>query len=259
MQKPDQLLKQLGLTDSEVTVYLAMCRGLVRVQDVMKATRLKRPTVYYALARLQERGLIHHTSKGSGERYGVEPAERLVTIAKRQVKESSDLEKEIVALAPSLTEKSLPGEHPHVSFYEGVDAIKNVIMETLYCRVRHIDSIAPNDNFFWQVGGNFAETYVSERARRLIKTRNLWESDFGAKHFRKGLYQDLYRGISEIRIVPPAMRGKSATTIFLFDEKTLYISSLKNAYALLVTSQEHNDAMKAMFDGLWAASKPIKE
>lgn len=246
MQNPRETLARLGLVDSEIKVYLAMLGGARKVAEIMKTTRQKRPTVYYALAKLAERGLLRKTGRAD-EPYQPEPAERLRTVAENRVKEAGEIAKEIDGLIPHLGPKSGRLEKPQVAFYEGVEAVKNVIMETLYCKDRHIDSIAPRDNFFWGIGQSFAASYVAERARRKIKTRNLWEAPIDPKRMRE---QD-YRGLSEIRVLPKVMHGRFSTTVFLFDDKTLYISSLKNAYALLVTSQEHHDAMTAMFDGLW--------
>lgn len=252
MKTPQDILAALGLNDSEIKTYLAMTRGASAVRDIMKSTRQKRPTVYYALARLAERGLVRKTGRGAEERFAAEPPERLKTVAESRRAEAERLEKDVAALVPSLAVASGKGsERPHVAFYEGLEAVKNVIMETLYNRERHIDSIAPRDNFFWQVGSEFAAAYVAERARRKIRTRNLWESPIDPKRQRK----EHYAGLSDIRILPEVMHGKFTTTVFLYDDKTLYISSLKNAYALLVTSQEHHDAMKAMFEGLWSTSK----
>lgn len=246
MQNPRETLARLGLADSEIKVYLAMLGGARKVGEIMKTTRQKRPTVYYALTKLAERGLLRKTGRAD-EPYMPEPAERLRTVVESRVKEAGEIAKEIEALIPSLGPKTGRLEKPEVAFYEGVEAVKNVIMETLYCKDRHIDSIAPTGNFFWGVGAGFAAGYVSERARRKIRTRNLWEAPIDPKRMRP---QD-YQGLSEIRVLPKVMHGRFSTTVFLFDDKTLYISSLKNAYALLVTSQEHHDAMTAMFDGLW--------
>ena len=252
VSEPKKVLSELGLTDAEIAVYLAMVRGTHSVRDIMKTTRQKRPTVYYAISKLLERGLVRQTGLGPRERWQPEPPERLKTIAAQKIKEMRSLEEAVNALVPGLSAKTEALEkRPHVAFYEGVEAVKNVIMETLYCRERHIDSIAPKENFFWHVGDDFALGYVAERARRRIKTRNLWEAPIDVKRQRK----EHYEGLSEIRILPAVMHGKFVTTIFLYDDKTLYISSLKNAYALLVTSQEHHDAMRALFDGLWAGSQ----
>ncbi|MEY4722529.1 MAG: hypothetical protein RLZZ324_42 [Candidatus Parcubacteria bacterium] len=253
MQDPKRILSRLGLADSETAVYVAMLRGAVTARDIMKVTRQKRPTVYYAIGKLEERGLVRDTGRGGEERYAAEPPERLRTLVEGRKKELDALAQDVTALIPSLAPKARAADHrPHVAFYEGVEAVKSVIMETLYCRGRHIDSIAPSDNFFWQVGHGFANAYMSERATRKIRTRNLWENPASDR-----VKKQHYAGLSEIRLLPAVMHGRFTTTIFLFDDKTLYISSLDNAYALLVTSREHHETMAAVFDGLWAGSKII--
>jgi hypothetical protein len=67
-----------------------------------------------------------------------------------------------------------------------------------------------------------------------------------------------YEGVSEVRILPKIMHGKFHTTIFIYDDKTVYVSSKKQSYCVVITSQEHADTMQAWFEGLWASSKPAK-
>lgn len=123
-------------------------------------------------------------------------------------------------------------------------------MEVLSSKKKKIESIAPDNNFFWGVGSEFVKRFVSERSRRGIVTRNLWESKV-----KPEVIQMYYSGPSEVRILPPSMKDKFSTVIFLYDDKTLYVSSLKNSYCVLITSQEHHDTMQAIFEGLWGASK----
>jgi predicted transcriptional regulator len=250
MQDPAAILARIGLADSEIAAYTAMLRGARSARDIMKVTRQKRPTTYYAIARLEERGLVRDTGRSGTRRYEPEPPERLSTIVATQKKELDALAADVAELIPSLAVKEAKkNERPHVAFYEGVEAVKGIIMETLYCRDRHIDSIAPKDNFFWQVAKGFADAYVGERSLRKIRTRNLWEAPINTQLMKK-----YYVRLSEIRLLPAAVQGKFATTVFLYDDKTLYISSLPNAYALLVTSREHHDTLQAFFDGLWTGS-----
>ncbi len=253
MPNPRTLLREIGLTQSEIDVYLAMREGVVRVADIIKVTSRKRPTIYYALACLEKRGLVSKTGK-STEAYQAEPASRLVTIVQEKKKEADALMADVVELAAHLdTKKGSRREKPSVAFFEGEDAIKHVIMETLYCRDKHIDVVAPHDNFFQQIGRDFVAKYISTRAKRGIRTRSLWEGRVDKKTLKR-----YYEGHSEIRILPEVMHGKFAGTVFLYDDKTLCISSLKNGYCLLVKSQEHHDTMKAWFDGLWGTSKAHK-
>ena len=252
MQEPRKHLADLGLSDSEVTVYLAMISGVRTARDLVKVTRLKRPTVYYALGCLEKRGLISKTGLEGDKRFAMEPVEKLSVLAKQKALEISKLQNHIDEMIPALAATSSPSsKKPTVSFYEGVDAVKNAIMSMLYCKSKRINSIAPKSNFFWQVSPDFAELFIEERIRREIKTRNLWEAPVNRE-----LIKRYYEGLSHVRILPEVMHGKFQTSIFIYDDKTLYVSSKNNGYCVLITSKEHTDTMQALFDGLWAFSKP---
>lgn len=251
MQEPRKHLTDLGLSDSEVTVYLAMVSGVRTARDLVKVTRLKRPTVYYALGCLEKRGLTSKTGLAGDKSFSLEPIEKLAIIAKEKALEFSKLQNHINEMIPSLVATSSPvNQKPTVAFYEGVDAVKNTVMEMLYCKSKQINSVVPKQNFFWQIGQDFVELFIEERIKRNIKTKNLWETPIN-----KGLIKKYYEGLSQVRIMPDIMHEKFQTTIFLYDNKTLYVSSKNNSYCILIISKEHTDTMQAWFDGLWSISK----
>ena len=92
---------------------------------------------------------------------------------------------------------------------------------------------------------------MNEPNKRNITTRNLWEKEIDPK-----IFEEYYQKNAEVKILPKVMEGKFSTTIFLYDNKTLYVSSLKANYAVLITSKEHHETMSALFEGLWSSSKP---
>jgi sugar-specific transcriptional regulator TrmB len=251
MQNPKSTLQSLGLTESEIRVYLSMVSGAKNIKEILKTTQLKRPTAYYAINSLRKRGLITKPVQENTMTFTLEPYERLETLVEEKSREIVSLSSEIDKLIPLFTQKkNKKDQKPMVSFYEGVEAVKNIVMETLYCKSKQILSIAPQDNFFWQIGEDFVKIYIDERKKRNIETRNLWE-----KRIDQDVYEENYREYSSVKILPEVMKGKFATTIFMYDDKTLYISSLTNAYCILIQSQEHKDMMTALFEGLWFASE----
>jgi len=255
MNEPSKQLASLGLTDSEVTVYLAMVSGARTARDLVKATGLKRPTVYYAIGCLEKRGLVGKTGKDGDGKIFLEPVAKLQSLADDQLRESARLHESISELVPFLMSQTTSmDQKPTVAFFEGQEAVKRTIMDMLYCKSRQVDSIVSKENFFWQVGQDFVERFVSERKRRGIHTKNMWDTVVDPK-----IIQKYYPAPSEIRIVPPVMSGKFNTTIFLYDDKTLYVSSLRNSYCVLITSQEHHDTMHAWFDAIWSIAKPHKK
>ena len=251
MLHPTDVLKKLGLSDSEITLYLALLsRGSFRVNELVQVTCGKRPTVYYALRQLIARGLVKTIPGHSIQRFQAEPPETLLTMLELREQEIQHLREEVQRVIPELSVRKEPGEGaPVVTFYEGREGMKHVVMETLYCTSRHIDSIAPKDNFFWHIGQSFSQRYIDERVARNITTRNLWEQPL-----KPELLFRSYKELSEVRILPPSMHGRFRTTVFLYDDKVMYISSIKNAYVLLVQSPEHAELVRTMYDAIWEIS-----
>lgn len=245
MQNPYSLLEQLGLSEAEITAYLALLNGARNANEILKATRLKRPTVYYALGMLEKRALLSRTGRDNEKRIAMEPPERLKILVETKKRELKLLEENIDGLISTFENEETRDKKPSVHFYESLEAVQNVAMESVYTKSNLIRIIAPNNNFFWQVGKNFLKDYIEERNRRGIITRSLWEKPVDKDIFKK------YYSKSDVRLLPKIMQGKFASTIFLYDNKTLYISSLKNAYCILIVSQEHHDTMEACFEGLW--------
>jgi sugar-specific transcriptional regulator TrmB len=254
MQNPKTILQELGLSESEIAVYLTMLSGAGTARDIIKSTQMKRPTVYYALTGLEKRGLISKTGSEGKRRFFPEPLHKLTLLVDEKLADAQTLKADIAALLPSLS--PAPGsreQRPTVSFFEGKLAVQRTIMDMLYCKSKQINSVVPTDNFFWQTGKEFAKSFIEQRVKRGIKTKNLWEATGD-----KTLVKQYYGGLSEIRILPDVMKGRFRTAIFLYEDKVLYVSSLKNAYCVLMTSQEHHETMQAWFDGLWLASTPLK-
>jgi len=254
MENSQNVLKELGLSDAEIKIYLALnARGALTASELTKAAHLKRPTAYYALRSLKERGLIKAGNAPGVERFQAEPPQHLEAVVAVREKELQNLAEEVRQVIPELAKgKTTETGLPAVSFYEGEDAMKQAVMETVYCRGRHIDSIAPSDNFFWQVGQKFSAGYINERVSRKITTRNLWEQPLTPEIMTRS-----YKGISQVRILPRQMIGKFKSTVFLYDDCVMYISSKGSGYVLVVKSIEHFQMMKAIYDTLWSVSKEV--
>ena len=54
------------------------------------------------------------------------------------------------------------------------------------------------------------------------------------------------------------MHNSFNTTIFMYDDNTLYISPKKESYAVLIQSQAHSKMMRSMFDNIWLNSLELK-
>ncbi|NCN28665.1 hypothetical protein GW915_13960, partial [bacterium] len=82
-QKIRTLLEKLGLTGSEINVYMYLLeRGVsMSVMDIAKGLVAHRPIIYKALSLLLEKGLASSTLKGKRKQYVAESPEKLRNMA----------------------------------------------------------------------------------------------------------------------------------------------------------------------------------
>ena len=120
------LLKNLGLSEAESTVYLAALElGKALPKHLADKAGVKRPTLYELLPNMLEQGLLSETIIGK-RRYFV--AEDPQVLMEKKQAEMEHLEKLIpelrILLATSTT-------RPKIIFYEGVEGAKKIYLDNL--------------------------------------------------------------------------------------------------------------------------------
>jgi sugar-specific transcriptional regulator TrmB len=217
----------------------------------MKQTSEKRPTVYYSLNSLQKRGLVSKTGKEYGNKFRVGTLEELESLVEGSIRKQENLlekTKKLIGVYPkgSSQSKSI------VSYFDSPEAVKQAIFSSLYAKEKRVRSIVPAQNYFHEIGKDFVVEYVKEKQKREIKTIAVWE-DIPNKQTVTDYYDS-----ADIRQLPIDMHNSFDTTVFIFDNKTLYISPKSEQYAVLIQSEAHSRMMKAMFDNIWSNSIILK-
>ncbi len=259
MTQPLNTLQQLGLSKTEATIYLA---GLghpgIAASDLARQTQIRRPTVYHALETLLTKGLA--SKKGTGARcvFTMTSPEKIGHLldAKIELLEKQKTGLEELAGRLVAQQQQTGGGSVEVKQFQGIEGVKLVVEEALYCRSRTWDILAPRKNFFSEFDPDYAQYYLSARKKRGIVSRSLWErSPNGDKKTpaSKPLTPEILAERNP-RYLPPVMHGKFKTVMILFDETVVFISSYKSLSAILIESKELHQFFSALFDGLWEAS-----
>ena len=247
------LLKQLGLKDSEITVFLTMINGNVKVKDIMVQTGMKRPSVYHAMSSLEQRGLVGRIQVGEYNRWQVTDLSRLRDILAKERKTLLETEAALEEFIAHSEDEMIDEDRPRITYFEDQQAIERIVFNSLYCKDKHIMSIAPINNFFFQTGFDFATRYVAERKKRGITSKHLWEEPIAPEIIEK-----FYQNTAEIRILPKTMMGQFQTTIFIYDDSVMYIAPKEKNNAAIFQSAEHANMMRAMYMTIWEHSKVCK-
>ena len=170
----NNILEEIGLSPAEIAVYVALLNGSQSVQEIIKRTNEKRPTVYYSLNSLEKRGLVSKTGKKYGNKFQVEPIDKLEELVNANIRKQNELLEKTGRLKNIFPENRARSKAV-VSYFDTLEAIKSTVFFSLYGKGEVIRTIVPADNFFHQMGADFVKEYVREKEKRGIKTRALWE------------------------------------------------------------------------------------
>lgn len=245
-----KLLNDVGLSPAEIIVYISLLDGLKSVQEIIKTTGEKRPTVYYSLNSLEKRGLVSKTGKEYGNKFQIEPIDKLSELVEKNIRKQNILVEKIKQLKDYYP-RDITKRKILVSYFDNLESIKSAIFYSLYGKDKKIRTIVPGNNFFHQVGKDFVEEYVNQKIERGIKTQALWEDIPDKKTINK------YYNDSIIKQLPLEMHNSFETIVFIYDDKTLYIAPKKEHYAVLIQSYEHSKMMRSLFDMIWKNSITI--
>lgn len=248
-------LSELGLTETESTLYLAgLAAESTSVQELAKATGIKRPTIYHALATLTDKGLVALRKKETKTRFSMSSPDHLLELVRERreklLSQEQELTDSVIPLLKGIAHNS-PSAQTSALHYEGIAGVKAVIDAAIYCKSKKWDIIAPIDNVLRSLGPSYTKHYLASRTYHGITSRTLWERYAESQRLSDAAIKE-----RNPRILPASMEGTFKSMLILFDDKIAIISSEKEPSAVLITSAETHALMSSMFEAIWNISEP---
>ncbi len=250
-----QFLKRLGLTTTEISLYL---NGLkfrtVRVAKLVEMSGIKRTTAYHALDTLIEKGLASQSKQDGRLQYKMTPPDKLkILLHNKKVQ----LESQVDTLESLIPQFPLPlvdqETTPEVTNYYGIEGVHVAIDKALYCKERSWRIIAPRSNFFRNSSPEYIEYFKRIRIEREIRAKSLWELPSATS-----VITEKDQAHRQPRILPEQMRGSFKSSIIIFDCHVLIISSYNKQFATLIKGIESTQTLSVMFDTIWSISQPLE-
>jgi len=246
-----QTLKEIGLEENEITVYLKLLSiGTTSASVLSYQTGIPRSTTHNLCGQLAKKGLIHSAKNKNTTSYTSESPDKLQFLLDRQKTELDEKQERINRIIGDLKIIENPDIMlPKVRFYDGFDGIKQVYEDTLkekhdICAFEH----------------SFRTDYVSEEMPKYIDNYYL------PARLRQGLkayvimpetekniqckkddqkYSRQTKFISEI-VFPIEVE------VNIYGKKTAFLSYRKDEmFAMIIDSPGITCSMKAIFDVMW--------
>lgn len=120
----EKYLEELGLSDKEASVYLALLEfENASPAQIAEKTKLNRSTVYVVLESLEKKGLASETNVGKTIHYQAAAPERLETYVEQQKLKLGELERRLADIIPQIKAvQRETGERPVIRVAYGKDA-----------------------------------------------------------------------------------------------------------------------------------------
>ena len=245
-----KLLEEIGLTEGESKVYLALLRlGSTKTGPLAKESGISSSKVYKVLDRLVKKGLAGHVTKGKIMYFSAMEPKRVLEYMEEKEKELEKKKDLIKELIPQLEiEQKLAKTATNAVVYEGFKACTNLFKNIL-------DDLKSGDTYY-VIGAGYGNTsalrpffhnHHKRRADKKIKLKMLANFDV------KNNVEPPTKRNAEIRYLPQYLITNME--IVFYKDKAFIAMWTKSPSGFLIKNQEAVNSFRSYFDAFWKIAR----
>lgn len=235
-----EILIELGLTESEVKVYMALLeQGPSLAGRISRKTGIHRRNVYDITERLIKKGFIGYILKNNRRMFEAANPDKFVDLLKQK-------EAELNEGLPFL--KELYGrnkEKEETSFFKGKEGLKTVFEDQLSENRRREVLILGASHSAFEILPFYFKWYDKDRANKRIAVKIIATERLGKRI-----------PLSEIRYLPRKYANPLAINIY--KDKVAIILWKKEPIAIVIKEREVADSYRKYFELMWGVAKRDK-
>ena len=238
----NQALKKIGLTDSEIKVYLSLLKlGSVTTGILTKETKLHKSRVYECLNRLIEKGLVGYVVGDFAKYFSATHPERLLDYLDERKKQIDAEKEEIQKIIPELLkEKRYNIEETEVQIFKGKEGLKTIHFDIIR-NAKEILYIGAKGKVITEIK-YFFENYERERIKKNISQKFLCTDEF-----KETLL--INRPLTKYKYLPKKWDSKNV--VFIYANKIINVIWLEEPVSVMIKNGEVAKGYKLVFDLLW--------
>jgi sugar-specific transcriptional regulator TrmB len=243
------ILKNFGLSEKEIAVYLALIElGPSSVREISAKSKVNRGTSYDILKSLITLGIVSYYNKEAKQYFMAEEPEKLLAAIDQKQEDLLEVRKNVeesLPLIKTLFEKQ--GGKPVVKFYEGSKGVRKIFEDVL-----DEVSLAADKTYY---------LYSSATAQH---RKNVYGSmpDFSEKRIKKGIKVKIISlgeggqlaGLDERKQMPVNSKDLKATHEIIYAGKVAHISidSSQEPVGVVIQNEEIYNMQKMIFEFNWS-------
>ncbi len=244
MPEITNLLENIGLTKSEIKVYLALLElGSSSTGPVVEKSGAASSKIYEVLEKLMQKGLVSFVIKGGVKHYEAASPKRLVDYLKEKEKTIQEQTKSVEALLPELEMKQAMTENKSETLvFKGLKGAQTAFDNILSSCKKSDELIAMGFSDVDETFQNFLIRFHKKRVKHKINFRAV----FGPSLQKMVKVLDAMLR-TKVKVVP--QMGNTVATLVYKD--TVLFSMPKDRLWIQVTNQSLADTMRERFEGVW--------
>lgn len=234
-------LKKLGLNPHEQDVYFALLQlEKATANEVARKSKIKRPTTYDILYRLQSDNFIYETIENNKRYFIANPPEKLLRVLDSQKRE---LEKDLPILTSIYNTKP---KKPKIAYFEGFEGIKQLYEDTLISLKKGDEILAYVTSETIKFLEDYSVDYVRRRAKKGIRLRGIYQNKPDLKKYLKHNKEQLRTSKIVLEKQFPLKNE-----INIYADKVIIITYSPEPFGVLIQSKEIASTQRSIFEIAW--------
>ena len=233
-----ELLENLGLTKSEIKVYLALLElNSASVSIIAEKSNLYRRNVYDSLSKLMKKGLVSFAIVEKKKVFNAADPQHLVEFIELR-------KKEVQSILPELKEiyKATPLAD-EVMVFKGKEGLKTIFENIIKTKADY-DKFGAGEKFK-DLLAYYYSRYQELKVENKIHCRAIYSENERHEKFVKEF-------VGEVRFLPKAFINPLTTIIY--EWKVAIIIWKENPFGIVINSKEVAESYKYYFELLWTNS-----
>lgn len=241
------LLQKLGMTSKEIKVYLKLLEfGSIGANTLARNIGENRTSTYSLLQAMQKRGLISFFKKGNVKYFSATSPKILIEHFLDDAKQLKGLLPELLAITNQYAQK------PRITFYEGVEGIKQIaeILLEVPGSVRESFMGVDEKMIHPEIKRFYEEEFVNRRIEKKILYRGITVGPLpmGTKHEKTPEGQ-----LRELKYVDPKFLPlKIHIDIFPVNKVAIYSYNKDAMMGVIIEHESFYTSMRTVFKLAWA-------
>ncbi|MDO8741023.1 MAG: helix-turn-helix domain-containing protein [Candidatus Woesearchaeota archaeon] len=241
------LLEEIGLTKSEISVYLALLElGSCTTGKIVDKSGASSSKIYEILERLMQKGLASVVVERGIKHFEAAPPERILDYLKEKKLRLEESENNVRKILPELQLKqTLAKYRTEATLFRGMKGLETAFND-IFKTLKKGDIV-----YAFVVGeqdeklGQFFQKHYELRAKNKINSKTIF-SDAGKKYYETRKKIVAFEG----KILAEAMSSPATANIY-GNKVILRMGNSTNVVCVMIENKELADSFKEQFNALW--------